>query len=712
MGSVRANLDGAAVGRGQEKVGEEESMTTILDRETDQRKDEEFIRTACPRDCPDGCGVLVVKRHGKVFVRGDPDDPVARGRLCTKCAVAYNRSWRDPDARLKWPMRRTGPKGQGEFVRISWEEALDEIAGRLQDITESAGPETILNIHYSGTYGLLGFYFPMRFFNRLGATDVDGDTICNISGHIALGYVWGEGSGEIGFDPRTLDDANCVMVWGANPAVSAPHAYSNWLLEAPGTVVVIDPIRTSTAETADIHVQVNPGADAALAFGFLHVIQRDGLVDKEFVENHTVGWEELEETVKTCTPEWTASVTGVPRDTIEEVAHIYGRGPSLLWIGQALSRQPRGGNIIRSCSLLPAVTGNVSKPGAGFLYMNGVERRGIDLDYLTGASLGGDHPEPIGHMDLAERLEDADRSRAFVCWNMNIAASAPQQARLRKTLAREDLFGVVIDPFPTDTIDFADIALPAATFLEWDDLLAPYFDITFLTQVKAMEPIGEALPNTEIFRRLARKMGFTEPAFFESDRQVIDTLLRGTGLGETFESLAAKGRVQYSPEPIIQFEDRKFPTSSGRVEIASAQAEADGHPRVPRPDVDPRLGNGRFRLMSPASRWSSNDSFSNDPAVRNRRGPFRVTLNPDDAAELGLSDGDVAVVSNEVGEVELPVELSDAVPRRVAYSPKGRWPKLESVGFNLNALNPGRKSDMGDGHAVHGIEVSIQPARK
>src|SRR5206468_3843156 len=307
-----------------------------------------------------------------------------------------------------------------------WKVALAAIAERLKRIVGTTGPQTILNTHYSGTISLLAFFFPMRFFHRLGATEVTPDTICNMAGHVALNYIYG--TSVNGFDPRTARDAACIVVWGANPSASAPHVHEHWLAKAPGKLVVIDPVRTPTAQAADLHLQPFPGSDAALA-----------------------------------------------------------------------------------CALLPAATGNLGKPGAGLLYLNfNLAQRHIDDTYLVAPHLCRDTPPRISQMDLAACLEDPARAQALMCWNINIAASNPQQARLREALSREDLFTVVLDLFPTDTTDFADFVLPAASFLEFNDLVAGYFQLTLSAQVKVMDPLGEALPNQEIFRRLAQAMGYTE----------------------------------------------------------------------------------------------------------------------------------------------------------------------------------------------------------
>ncbi|HTO82616.1 MAG TPA: molybdopterin-dependent oxidoreductase, partial [Methylomirabilota bacterium] len=423
--------------------------------------DKTYVRTTCPRDCYDSCGIVVVKRDGAVAkVLGDPEHPVTRGALCGKCAIAYTGVWRDPAARLSRPLRRAGRKGEGRFEPVTWETALGEVAARLHAILDQHGPETIWHTHYTGTCSKIAGGFPLRFFNRLGASEVEPDSICNLAGQQALEFVYG--TAVLGFDPRTARDAACLLLWGVNPSASGPHAHKHWFKAAPGRKIVVDPVRTPTAEAADLHLQVFPGSDAALAFAMLHVLRRDGLVDRQFLADRAIGWEEVEPQLAACTPEWGQSQTGVAAGLIEEAAHAYARGPSLLWLGQGLQRQPTGGNVMRACALLPAATGNIGKPGAGFYYLNGSGRKGIREGYITAPHLRRQPPRSLSHMDLAATLEDAAAAQALFCWNINIAASNPQQRRLHRALQRDDLFTVVVDAFQTDTADFADFVLPAA----------------------------------------------------------------------------------------------------------------------------------------------------------------------------------------------------------------------------------------------------------
>jgi anaerobic selenocysteine-containing dehydrogenase len=324
---------------------------------------------------------------------------------------------------------------------------------------------------------------------------------------------------------------------------------------------------------------------------------------------------------------------------------------------------------------------------------------------------GGAAP-PLSHMDLADVLEDRQRSRALFVWNMNPLGSCPNQARLRRALQRDDLLTVAVDLFPTDSTALADYVLPAASFLEFDDIVAPYFNLSLSAQAKVMEPLGCALPNLEIFRRLGRAMGFEEAEFRESDADILDTLMRQSGLGESFGSLKAKGMIWVPKEAAVQFADGTFDTPSGRIEVASGRAEADGLPRLPRCWSDPRPAAGKLRLLSPAHSWLLNTTFGNVEKITDRLGQATILLHPSDAAERRLSEGDMALVHNGCGRLDLEVALSHDIPRGVAVAHKGRWLTHEAAHSNVNVLNPGSKSDMGESTAVHSVEVMVEGWRR
>jgi anaerobic selenocysteine-containing dehydrogenase len=667
------------------------------------------IRTNCPRDCYDGCGIVVELRdNAQPRVLGDPTHPVSRGRLCIKCAIAYNGVWQDSSARLTHPMRRVGKKGRAEFERISWDEALHDIASKLHHIIDTQGPEAVLHTHYSGTLSLIAYLFPNRFFNYLGASEVDPDSICNAAGHVAWHLLYG--NSVMGFDPRTIKDARCLLVWGANPSHSAPHAHEHWLTESSAKIVVIDPLKTDTAKAADLHLQLRPGSDAALAFGLLHVLQSMGVFDSEFIDSCTVGADEIMPTIKRCDPQWTSEQTGVPIESIIEAARLYAAGPAMLWCGQALQRQPAGGNIMRSVGLLPAMTGNVGKPGTGFCYLNYTPAfAGVDLDALAGAGLRVQAGKKISHMDLAPRLADSNEIKALFSWNTNPLASAPRQKELRAAFEREDLFTVVIDCFPTDTTAYADMVLPAASFLEFDDMTFSYFHLHMGAQAKVSEPMGECLPNQEIFRRLAKAMDYTQAELFEDDEALLNNMMSQMNPGFDFDGLKQRGHFYITAEPMPMHAGRFFETPSGKIEIASDKAQAMGLPRIPQAAVDPRPRDGRLRLLSPASKWRLNDSYANDPHIIEQSGPATVHVSPNDAQTAKVKDGDKVRLRNETGAIELIARIDPSILDGTALSYKGRWPSVESNGCNLNFVHTARKADMGDSTSVHATEVILEP---
>jgi len=668
----------------------------------------EIIRTTCPRDCYDACGIAVAKRaDGKIKVLGDPDHPVSRGALCGKCAIAYNGAWIDPEVRLTRPLKRVGAKGEGRFAPVSWDEAIATVAARLKAIVAEKGGETIWHSHYTGTCSLIAGGFPQRFLNRLGASEVEPDSICNAAGHAALQYMYG--TSVEGFDPRMAKDAAAIVIWGANPSASAPHQHKHWIRETDAKIIVVDPVKHATAAAAHLHLQPFPGSDAALAFAIAHVLRREGLIDRGFLAAHAIGWEELEPEIARCTPDWAAPITGIPAAEIEQAARWFGAGPALLWMGQGLQRQPKGGNVFRAVAMLSALKGDFAKPGAGFLFLNGGGRRGLDGDYVEATHLRAKPKRTASHMDLVSLLDDPARAQALITWNVNIAASNPRQAELHRALRRDDLFHLAVECFDTDTVDFADVVLPAAGFLEFDDMVSPYFHLSLSAQAKAIDAIGESLPNQEIFRRLAKAMGFAEPELYEQDAPILDTLARQTGVA-SFAALKAKGTVDLQPKPVPLFADLKFPTPSGKIELKSARAAADGHPALPHPDADPRPAAGSFRLLSPASPWLMNSSYHEDRKIAEKIGPETILLHPDDAARLALQAGDMVSVANATGTLAMRMEIGAIVPRGVALAHKSRWPKLLAGHRNVNALNPGTKTDMAESSAVHGVEVTIARA--
>ena len=658
-----------------------------------------LIKTTCPRDCYDACGISVRVREGVIQnVMGDRGHHVAQGKLCGKCAIAYNGVFRDAEKRLSVPLRRVGKKGEGVFEPVSWDAALADIAARLKKISD---PRTIYHTHYTGTLSMIAGGFPGRFFNRLGATEVDPDTVCNKAGHVVLADMFG--TSLSGFDPEQIANARCLMVWGANPSHSAPHMHSGWVKSTGAALVVVDPIATGTARLADIHLQLRPGSDAALAFGLLHVIKKAGLFDRAFIEKHVLGFEDVEAEIDAATLERTAALTGVDAALIEKAALVFAHGPSLLWLGQGVQRQPKGGNVFRALPLLNIATGQLGKPGAGFCYMNGSETRGVDAGFIAGSAAAS-----VSHMDLAADLNDPEKTQALFTWNNNIVASSPGTKAIRQGLAREDLFTVVADLFMTDTAVYADYVLPAASFLEFDDIIFPYFHDTVSAQAKAAEPHGQSLPNQEIFRRLAAAMGFNEPALFESDASMIARLLEQTSFEGTFDDLKEVGTARLFPIPRVQFEGLTFATPSGRIEVRSDRLADAGPSRGSRGPCGRGAGRGPPAPAHPRRRMADEFKLRQRPENRGTARPRQgASQRPRRGATGNWRRATSSGCQPRPGSIELAVNISADVPEGVALAHKSRWPSLTKGESNINILNPGLRTDIADSTAVHGIEVEL-----
>jgi anaerobic selenocysteine-containing dehydrogenase len=381
----------------------------------------------------------------------------------------------------------------------------------------------------------------------------------------------------------------------------------------------------------------------------------------------------------------------------------------MLFLGQALCRAPTGGNAFRAAAMLPAITGNIGKPGTGLCFLNGKgTTRGLDMGYVGRADLHQSDTKSMSHMDLRTHLESAPQDKALLLWNINVAASSPDQKRLLKALESEALFTVVIDLFMTDSAKYADIVLPAASFLEFDDLVGSYFHMSLGPQSKAADPMGDALPNQEIFRRLAKAMNLAEPALFEADADILSHLLEAHDID--FKTLQKKGCFYPSEEPVILWEDLAFPTPSGKIELASDIAAQDGHSLTQSPEPLARPTGKRLRLLTPADEWRMNSSYDNDLRILERTREETPTLHLEDAAAQGLTDGAAARVWNEAGELSMRIALSDKTPPGVGWAPKGRWPGQSLSGLNVNTVKPGLRSDIGDSTALHGVEIEVEAA--
>ena len=675
---------------------------------------------ACPLDCPDTCSWVVTVRDGEaIALRGDRSHPYTRGALCAKVTglLEYRRS---PD-RLLHPQRRVGAKGEGRFARITWDEALDEIAARFQDVIARHGPQAIWPYYGSGGMGMIQGVAGCgrRLWNVLGASQ-HAMTICTIAGGYGTGYTLGDN--RVGMDPETFGSSKLIVLWGTNTLTTNHHLWK--YVEAArrdgAYLVAIDPIRTRTAERADEHVALIPGTDAALALGLLHVVVSLGREDREFIDAHTTGWESFRQRILEYPPERVSAITGIPRERIVALGRRLAQTrPTGIRVTMGMQRHAGGGMAVRTITCIPGVTGDWRYPGGGAVYDTRGFFRG-NWKALWRDDLRPPGTRTLSMTRLGESLLEVDDPRvmALLVYSSNPVASVPDQNKVRRGLARPDLFTIVVDHFQTDTADYADLLLPATMQPEHADLLYAYGHIYVAWNEPAVAPPGECLPNTEIFRRLAHRLGVTEPCVYDSDeamaRQVLDSDAPALA-GITLERLQREGWARLSvPDPFVPFAEG-FPSPSGKLEFVSPRMADVGLDPVPTytppyeaAQQDTELA-ARYplALIAPASHYFLNSMFSNVPALEQRQGPPTVVLHPDDATARGLRAGDLARIYNDRGEFSATVRVSDRVRPGVAAAAKGFWPKRVPGGANINATVAERDSDMGGGAVFHDNRVEV-----
>jgi anaerobic selenocysteine-containing dehydrogenase len=681
---------------------------------------EAHIRGACPLDCPDTCSWIVTVKQGQaVALRGDPHHPYTRGSLCNKVAdyLSYTRS----PGRLLYPMRRVGPKGTGELIRISWDEALETVAARLRAVIATHGAEAIWPYVGSGNMGLIqGIYGAgERLWSVLG-TSRHVYTMCTIAGGFGTGYTLGDN--RVGMDPETLRYSKLVVLWGANVLSTHPHLWRP-ILEARkngASIVSIDPIRTRTAAASDWHLAPLPGTDAALALGLLHVVLTEGKEDRQFIGEHTVGWEAFRQRILDFPPSRAAAMTALPADSIIELGkRLAETRPTGIRIGIGLQRHGGGGMAVRTITCIPGVTGDWRHPGGGVFY----DTRGffgVNWAALARDDLRPRHTRALDAKRLGEALLEIDNPpvKVLFVYASNPAASVPHQTKALRGLARENLFTVVVEHFLTDTTRYADIVLPAAMQIEQSDLLIAYGHLYLAWNEAAVPPAGECLPTTEIFRRLARTMGLDEPALYDSDetiaRQILDSGHPSLN-GITLEALKARGSIRLNyPDPFVPFATA-FPTASGKLEFVSdrmAQAGLDpvaGYtPAYETAQRDTRLAREYpLTLITPADHWFLNSIFANVPLQQRRSGGPTVVIHPDDAAPRRIAAGAEVCVANARGSFFAVADVSDRVRPGVVASTKGRWPGGSKQGATVNATVDARDSDMGGGAVYHDNRVRV-----
>ena len=679
------------------------------------------VKAACPHDCPDTCAMeITVEGDRAVAVRG-ADMPFTGGALCTKVARYLDRTYA-PD-RVLHPLRRVGPKGpgRGRWERISWDEALDLVAGRFRDIA-AEDPQGILPYSYAGTMGLVSYAsMDRRFFHRLGASLLE-RTICASAGSAGIALTLG---GSVGMDPENVVDARLILIWGSNPVVSNLHFWSR-CQEAKrrgARLVCIDPWRNQTARRCHQWIAPRPGTDAALALAMMHVIIGEGLHDADYVAAHTLGFEALAGRVVDWSPERAAALCGVDAGVIRELARDYATTrPAAIRINYGLQRHYGGGMAVRTLACLPALTGAWRDPAGGLLLSTsgfyGFDHAALERpDLLRGA------PRSINMSAIGDALLQADPPiRAVYVYNSNPVAVAPDANRVAAGFLREDLFTVVHDAFLTDTCDYADVVLPATTQLEQVDVHKSYGHLYVLANQPAIPPVGEAKPNAEVFRLLARRMGFTEPCFSDDDETLARQALRSDHprmQGMDWDTLSARGWQRLNvPQGWAPFARGGFPTPSGRCEFYSERAAQAGFDPLPgyippreSAESDPaRAQRYPLAFLSPPARNFLNSTFGNLPVAREPDAEPRVEIHPDDAGPRGIADGAWVRLHNDRGSLRLRARVTEDVRPGVVVAQSIWWRKLSPDGNNANALTSQALTDLGGGATFYDCLVEVEPA--
>jgi anaerobic selenocysteine-containing dehydrogenase len=680
---------------------------------------------ACPHDCPDTCSFLTTVQTtatGSIALRvqGNPAHPHTGGVLCTKVARYTERSYH-PE-RLLFPLKRIGPKGSGEFIRVSWQEALSDIAARLKTIA-ARDPEAILPYSYAGTMGLVqAEAMAGRFFNRLGASQLD-RTICSTAG--AEGFTQTLG-GKVGMRVEFFAESKLIIIWGSNSIGSNLHfwRYVQQAKRAGAKLICIDPRKTETAEKCHEHIALLPGTDAALALALMHELILHDWLDYDYIAEHCLGWPELRERALSWPPERAAAVCGVSAEQIKNLAHDYGqcfvnRQPAAIRLNYGMQRVRGGGNAARAVACLPALIGAWKHRAGGVLLSNSgvfpIDRAALQRPDL----LAGRQPRTLNMTTIGNDLmrptsaEFGPRVEALIVYNCNPVAVAPQSSMVVKGFLREDVFCVVLEQFQTDTADYADYVLPATTQLEHWDIHSSYGHTDALLNRPAIAPLGQTKPNSQIFRELAAHMGFDEACFSDDD----ETLCRAAfGDKVDFNTLLEKGfaTIAQSDAP---FAEGGFPTPSSKCEFFSARLQAMGLDGLPDHIANyETLGSSSaypLAMISPPARNFLNTSFVNVTSLRNMEGEPVLEISAQDAAARGIQTGAVVTVFNARGEYRVKAEVSDRARPGVVVGLGIWWRKMGLNNTNVNELTSQNLTDLGRGPVFYDclVEVRLWPVQ-
>lgn len=705
------------------------------------------VHAACPHDCPDACGVLITVEDGRATkIQGDPEHPITRGFLCGKVAKYLDRVY-SPD-RVLYPMKRVAPKGPEArdeggtqaFQRITWDEALNEITLRYKNIIADFGNEAILPYSYGGTIAVLnGASMDRRFFHRLGASQLE-RTICSAAGEAGLLSVVGV---KLGTEPEQFAQSRYIIAWASNIHATNVHLWP-FISEARrngAKLVVIDPYKTRTAACADWYLPINPGTDAALALGMMHVIIRDNLYDADYVARHTVGFERLREKVEQYPPDRVAHWTGIKSADIERLGHEYATTrPAVIRVNYGVQRSENGGMATRAITMLPCITGSWKELGGGLqLSTSGsyqLNQHAMKRTDLMEKTLGRP-ARTVNMVELGHALNTLDNPpvKALFVYNSNPAAVCPNHNDVIRGLKRPDLFTVVHEQFFTDTTDYADIVLPATTFFEHKDLQAAYGHYYLQMSQQAIEPLGECRSNVELFRSLAERMGFEDECFRESIDEMMDSALTTSNPwmhGINRKKLEDEGHVRLQfqnangthpdstdatssrqpPAPFLPFAEGNFGTSSGKAELYSESLKAEGLDPVVQfvPPSESRHGAGakNFPLEMLARKADNflNTTFSNVPSVQQMEELGLLEMNVQDAKERGIIDGDRVRVFNSRGDIVLKARVDGKVQPGVV-SAHLFWAKFTPGSRNINVLTSEKLTDMGNSATFYSVLVDV-----
>jgi anaerobic selenocysteine-containing dehydrogenase len=706
-------------------------MATDMSTDTAAAAERRTVLGTCHHDCPDTCGwvVTVEDSHGgadgapdgprAVRLRGNPDHPYSRGELCPKVNRFLDRVY-SPD-RILGPLVRRGPKGEGDFTPVSWDEALALVAGRVGDVVRQHGGEAVLPWWSAGTQGLIQMSsLDRRFFAKLGASRLTG----SLCGAVASAGTASTNGTARAADPSDVRFARLVLLWGTNTRLTNRHLWP-FVEEARAngaTIVVIDPIRTMTAESADWFVQPLPGTDVALMLGVMHVLVRDDLIDHDYVERHTVGFDQLAALVREWTPPRVAGVCGIDAAEVERLGRAYGTTtPAFIRTLIGAEHQEHGAMFFRALACLPALTGAWRHRGGGLARSVGawidvnVDESVFDAPPLGPAA--GRRAINMGHLGraLTDPAMDPPIKALFV-WNGNPLVSVPNAELTRRGLAREDLFTVASEQFLTDTARYADVVFPAATQIEQTDAVPSWGHLYLGWNAAAIPPLGEAVPNTELWRRLARAMGFTEPELFEDDESLLRSALHDVDL----EALRARGFVRLSlPEDLRPYADGGFGTASDRAELYSESLAAEGHGPLPafRPPGEGIGGEATVAeryplvLMTPKTHTRFlNTSYSHLPKHGPAEGGPFAELDPADASARGIADGDAVRVWNDRGSLTLRARVDGRLRPGVVAVPFGWWADQHGERGTANSLTNDTLTDWGGGVAYGSTRVDVERA--